>query len=176
LETLWLKAQYVLEIDLSLILRFINLKDIRLQNFVIKQIQLTPVAELSSLDLLDIQIDANSLDLIFIHSRFINKLGLYDITINGILNFNTSFQNINRAAICGLNSSINFNRIFKAIGGSENTLNYLRVHFPTKEIESNSKLERFINLNYLICDVYPKVICAKFHNNHCFVGSRPFKV
>jgi hypothetical protein len=158
LKYLWFRASRVLEFDISSILRFKNLKGIRLEKFTIKKFQFAPFCKLSDLDFKEIEIDANSLDLIFIHSRF-KELWLKDITINGILKFNNSFQNLSRAVICRLNSSINFNRIFKAIGGSANTLTDLNVRFQTHEdIESNIEiLKRLTKLKSLTSETYPEV-------------------
>jgi hypothetical protein len=152
LERLHFDSPHVLEFDISSILRFRNLKSICLDTFAIQKIQSAPFAKLSRLALYKIQIDADSLDLIFIHSRFIIELILHEITTNGNLNFNTSFQNLNRIKIYGLNS-INFNRIFKAIRGSTNTLVALYVRFPTREeIDSNVEiLQRLTKLKDFIC-------------------------
>jgi hypothetical protein len=162
LKKLSFSATHVLEFDISSILRFKNLKDIWLINFYIKQIQLVPFAEFSDLSLKDLQIDAKSLDLIFIQSRFITQLYLRNIRTSGNLNFNTSFQNLKQVLFCGDYSltSSNFKRLFKAIEGSANTLTELGVMFPNSEdIESYvDTLKRLTHLNYVNCDILREVI------------------
>jgi hypothetical protein len=162
LKTLSFYAPQVLEFDISAILRFKNLKYIWLENFAIKQIQGTPFTELSNLSLSEIQIDAKSLDLIFIHSKFITHLYLQNITTSGILNFNTSFQNLTRVSIYGYYSltSNNFKRVFKAIEGSANTLTELAVNFPNpEELQSYVEtLRRLTHLRNLDCDILREVV------------------
>jgi hypothetical protein len=153
-----ISKKVALEFDISSILRFKNLKSIYLENYIIKEIQSIPLAKLSDLYLEKLEISAKSLDLLFIHSE-LTSLNLSHITITGNLKFNNSFQNLIDATILGLNA-IDFNRIFKAIGGSSKTLTDLNVHFPShKEYESNVEiLQRLSKLELFRCKILREVI------------------
>jgi hypothetical protein len=154
------------EFEITSILRFKNLKSIELIGFIIKPIQLVPFANLSKLKFIDIEIHAKSLDIIFVHSKFITDLNLNCINItNGYLNFNNSFQNLrsvilqNRWVVMNPN---NINSIIKAIGGSANTLTFLLIGFLYHEhIDSNLEiLKRLTNLQHLDCTIKKVFACS----------------